>query len=197
MQSSNTFSKPIFYVIFILASLACLISIAVTVLTGVLGYIGFDGGTPIVVTTSLCQLYWQFKFASISGLLKTSFIHQVLSSLISIGLVVFLVILLVKLIKEEIVRFHGLTKIIIYILASLVVYTSIIPAGRFLTFRFELDDCTGSVYNSSHLMAIGFCGLALVIISLAVWILLMFVYWKSSDPSDKYREVTTTQTEAN
>ena len=136
MQSSNTFSKPLFYIIFGLAILACLISIVVTIITGALGYVGFDGGMPIIITSSLCPAYWQLKFASISALLKTSFIHQILNSLFSIGLVVFLVIQVVKLTKEEVVRFHGLTKIIIYILASIVVYTAIIPTGRFLTFYF-------------------------------------------------------------
>ena len=88
-------------------------------------------------------------------------------------------------------------KVLLYFSASLAVYFSIVPGGQYLMFEIEVDNCT-SVYNSTRLLAIAILGMILVGLSLVGWILLLiFVYDKTTDRSEKYKEVVNSQTEPN
>lgn len=88
-------------------------------------------------------------------------------------------------------------KVLLYFSASLTVYFAIVPGGQYLMFEIEVDNCT-SVYNSTRLLAIAILGMILVGLSLVGWILLLiFVYDKTTDRSEKYKEVVNSQTEPN
>ena len=90
-----------------------------------------------------------------------------------------------------------MTKFFLYISASITVYGAIIPGGYYLTIYREVGNCTNPVYDSTRLLVLAICCMVLVSLSFLVWILMLPIYHKSSDPSEKYREVTNSQTEPN
>ena len=131
MAEDQLLSKPILHVIFILAAIVCLMDVAMTIVIGALGYSGFAGTTPISATCTIA--YWVIKFLDIRKILETAFVHLILSAISSIVLVVLLISIVLKIKKEEVVFIRGPIKILLYIFASITVYTAIIPAGYYLT----------------------------------------------------------------
>lgn len=130
MYTEHLLSKPLLYVILVISILACLLAVAMTVTVGALGYHSLGGGTPITAT---CTTYWAVKFLDFPQILKTAFIHLIISALFSIILVVILISLVLKLKKEEVVLIRDMTKIFLYFSASMTVYGAIIPGGYYLT----------------------------------------------------------------
>jgi hypothetical protein len=170
-----------------------LLDVAVLIVIGVLGYSGVDGGTPITVTCS--SAYWLSKFADINLWLKVSFFHCIVSAVFSIVVVVLLVTLLLKLRRGETVRVRGAIIGFLYFSASITVYSAIVVAGYHFTFYREIENCSPATYNSVHLMAIGISAIILAGLAFILWIMLCCIYRKTTDPDEKYREVSNSQTE--
>ena len=132
MYTEHVLSKPLLYVILIISILACLLAVAMVVTVGALGYHSLNGGT-FVTATCTTTIYWAFKFSDFPQILKTAFIHLIVSAISSIILVGILISFILKLKKDEVVLIRDMTKIILYISASMTVYGAIIPGGYYLT----------------------------------------------------------------
>lgn len=62
------------------------------------------------------------------------FIFTVLALIFSTVLTVILLILLIKMNKDEVIAFRKVVKVVLYVFASLMVLTATVPAGYYLSF---------------------------------------------------------------
>ena len=133
MYTEHVLSKPLLYVILIISIVACLLAVAMVVTVGALGYHSLNGGT--FVTATCTTIYWAFKFSDFPQILKTAFLHLIVSAISSIILVGMLISFILKLKKDEVVLIRDMTKIVLYMSASMTVYGAIIPGGYYLTIQ--------------------------------------------------------------
>ena len=176
-----------------MAILTCLLSIATTVLIGVLGYSGYNSTSSITIT-ACTDTYFFSKFGSLDLIQKISFFHSLIATVFSIVLLVVMILLLKKIKTPELVKIKSTHKVILYLSASILVYMSIIPAGHFLTFQVQLDHCT-SAYITSKVLTIAIISTLTVCFSFVNWLLLFGLYWRvSENTGEKYKEVVQSQT---
>ena len=101
-------------------------------------------------------------------------IAVIFSTVLTIGLLV----LLVKLAKEEVIAFRKSVKVGIYVCCSLLILAAIVPAGYYLSFSKELAQCAVKSYNSSQVQAVAIIAIIIVGLGFLMWLLFIFYFYE-------------------
>jgi cytochrome bd-type quinol oxidase subunit 2 len=165
---------------FAVAALALAAAIALIVMLGVYDYVGFTGTIPISLSTCTSN-YFSLKYGSfLTNMVEATFVISLFAVLIASILFIILLMWVVAICKgslpNESISLNS--KIILYILSSLLVLSAIIPFGYHLSYAIELNNCTGSS-NSNQLIGLLIVALALFILALLLWILLIVAYCRN------------------
>jgi len=121
---------------FVIASITLAAAITLIVILGVYGYVGFTGSIPISLITCT-NTYFFSKFGSfLTNMVEVTFISSLFAVLIAAIIFIVMLIWVIAICKgnspnESISR---TSKIVLYILASLFVWASIMPFGYHLTY---------------------------------------------------------------
>lgn len=191
------FSMPLFYLIFTLSIVIWLLLLILVILEGVFSLVGFNNAIQIAsACDSLTETYYSVKYnTNNSNIVSFCFIFTIFALIFSTAVTVILLILLIKMVREEVVAFRKAVKVGLYVCASLLVLTAMIPAGYYLAFSRELSQCAIVVYDATQVRAVGIIGIIIVAFCFVLWLLLMIFFYERVSSQEKYKEVMSNHTE--
>lgn len=98
--------------------------------------VGFNNSVQIsTACDSVTETYYYVKYNSNNSTIITfCFIYTIFALLFSTAVTVILLVLLIKMRKEEVVAFRKAVKVALYVCASMFVVTATIPAGYYLAY---------------------------------------------------------------
>ena len=105
------------------------------------------------------------------------FAFTFIAVIFSTVLTVFLLVLLIKMGKEEVVAFRKSVKVSIYLFCSLIILAVTVPAGYYLAFYRELAQCAVTSYNSSQVQAVAIIAIMVVALTFIMWLLFILCFY--------------------
>jgi len=130
------FSRQLFYFLFALSIVIWILILVVVILEGVFSLVGFNNNVQIATACdALTETYYYVKYNSNnSAIITFCFIFTIFALMFSTAVTIILLVLLIKMRKEEVVAFRKAVKVSLYVCSSLFVLTATIPAGYYLAF---------------------------------------------------------------
>jgi len=104
-------------------------------------------------------------------------VFTILAVAFSTALTIILLVLIIKMGKDEIVAFRKSVKVSIYVLCSLLIISITVPAGYYLAFTRELIQCAVTTYNSSQIQAIAIIAIIGVALACLIWVLFIIYFY--------------------
>lgn len=174
MKSETNLTKCFAYTTLIISILALISAVALAVILGVKGYSGLDSDLTLTATCTDAYLIVKYAPNNITYHVVIAFISTIISSVLSLFIVICLVCW-IRNIEQGQLPEESLSpklKMVLYIVSNILLLSSVMPFGYYLSYVRELDTCT-NVSDSTALGTFTAVGAALLCLSLVFWMLML------------------------
>jgi hypothetical protein len=174
MEKKSPISKAFLYFLFIAATIAWQLALALVILLGALDYVGFDDKNPISATCT--SSYFTAKEKYYTQMVKTSFISSIVGLLAFTLIFVFMLIWIVRVCREGSLSgsISRTSKTTIYLFTNIAILAEIPPCSYYLTHIVELNNCT-STYNATQIIIIFIIAALLFTFSFLYFVLIFWI----------------------